>query len=764
MVTVKKKSAAAIAGILLLMQSPMPAWAQEAANDAQTNMQPAAEATVKAPTANDVRQSEEQVDKLKSQVNDYEAQIEEANINSSKLKNKITDLDDQIQLLQKEWDTIPGHGSEANEIQQKINSLKEQHTKSTEGLNRLTENKGSLEAEYNRINKELEQLSSDKLRADEKIVSLEEALGSLKSKEKQYETEIETLTQKIGVEEKSVATLKQEANNSNSIADNLGEALAKLVEELVEKQTEQKKLYEELRKNPNSDDVSEKLAALQDDLDKLSDQFDAKKRESDLADNKYIGIEKQRNLALQTIKNYQQQKQTATDSKAELLRKIAETEEQKKQAENSRDSLSLEYNNKSKEFNNKYHELQESKNEISKANVGLADLEKQLKTHTEKLDTIKKDEQRSAQFAVQIEQLNDQKSTLQQQQSEITASIAELQSHLTESSKQHENAVKEYEGLRDNYNRRNPNAPYVSKHQLSGSASQNSNAVEHATTEDNKNSSADGKVPAPSEAENSAKETTPAQAESSVKPEAAPVPAEPEAKLVQPEAEKPAKQQEVTPEESVVTPEESEKPTLEAVPPKTETKPAEPESAPVQPKTGKLAPESVAPAQAESPASAAHAADILNFAAYKAAIQKNNAIQKQSVREHTSEEQSADESNQTARSAAAKTAVSQSASTKQSTSAGNKTESEGKSSEKGKSADSKASEDTSADTNTKEADEKISDAENKKLKAQASATVETKPSDNAFTTLIWGALGALTITGAAAAGVTVMRHRRMPRA
>ena len=756
MVTVKKKSAAAIAGILLLMQSPMPAWAQEAANDAQTNMQPAAEATVKAPTANDVRQSEEQVDKLKSQVNDYEAQIEEANINSSKLKNKITDLDNRIQLLQKEWDAIPGHGSEANEIQQKINSLKEQQTKSTEGLNRLTENKGSLEAEYNRINKELEQLSSDKLRADEKIVSLEEALGSLKSKEKQYETEIETLTQKIGVEEKSVATLQQEASNSNSIADNLGEALAKLAGELVEKQKEQKKLYEELRKDPNSDEVSEKLAALQDDLDKLSDQFDAKKRESDLADNKYIGIEKQRNLALQTIKNYQQQKQAATDSKAELSRKIAETEEQKKQAENSRDSLSLEYNNKSKEFNNKYHELQESKNEISKANVGLADLEKQLKTHTEKLDTIKKDEQRSAQFAAQIEQLNDQKSTLQQQNN-LKDSIAELQSNLAESSKQHENAVKEYEGLRDNYNRRNPNAPYVSKHQLSGSASQNGNAVEHATTEDNKNSSADGKVPAPSETENSAKETTPAQAESSVKPEAAPAPVEPEAKLVQPEAEKPAKQQEVTPEES-------EKPTLEAVPPKTEAKPVEPESAPVQPKTGKLAPESVVPAQAESPASSAHAADILNFAAYKAAIQKNNAIQKQSVREHTSEEQSADESNQTARSASEKTAVSQSVSTKQSTSAGNKTESESKSSEKGKSADSKASEDTSADTNTKEADEKISDAENKKLKAQASATVETKPSDNAFTTLIWGALGALTITGAAAAGVTVMRHRRMPRA
>ena len=123
MVTVKKKSAAAIAGILLLMQSPMPAWAQEAANDVQTNMQPAAEATVKAPTADDVRQSEERVDKLKSQVNDYEAKIKEANTNSSELNNKITGLNNQIQLLQKEWETIPGHGSEANEIQQKILSL-----------------------------------------------------------------------------------------------------------------------------------------------------------------------------------------------------------------------------------------------------------------------------------------------------------------------------------------------------------------------------------------------------------------------------------------------------------------------------------------------------------------------------------------------------------------------------------------------------------------------------------------------------------------
>ena len=69
MVTVNKKSAAAIAGILLLMQSPMPAWAQAAADEVQS-VPAQTEATAKAPT-------EEAIEKAENQVRELEAQIEQ---------------------------------------------------------------------------------------------------------------------------------------------------------------------------------------------------------------------------------------------------------------------------------------------------------------------------------------------------------------------------------------------------------------------------------------------------------------------------------------------------------------------------------------------------------------------------------------------------------------------------------------------------------------------------------------------------------------
>ena len=70
MVTVNKKSAAAIAGILLFMQSPMPAWAQDAANEVQ-NVPTQAEVTKKAPTEEAIEKAEKRVRELEAQIEDY---------------------------------------------------------------------------------------------------------------------------------------------------------------------------------------------------------------------------------------------------------------------------------------------------------------------------------------------------------------------------------------------------------------------------------------------------------------------------------------------------------------------------------------------------------------------------------------------------------------------------------------------------------------------------------------------------------------------
>ncbi|RIY25604.1 hypothetical protein CJI51_06375 [Bifidobacteriaceae bacterium WP021] len=64
---------------------------------------------------------------------------------------------------------------------------------------------------------------------------------------------------------------------------------------------------------------------------------------------------------------------------------------------------------------------------------------------------------------------------------------------------------------------------------------------------------------------------------------------------------------------------------------------------------------------------------------------------------------------------------------------------------------------------TEEVEEKTP-VESNKPQAQASATAENKSSGNMLSNIMLGVLGVLTISGAAAAGVTVMRHRRLPRA
>lgn len=76
MVTVNKKSAAAIAGILLLMQSPMPAWAQDAADEVQ-NVPTQTEETAKASTEDKVQKAENLVSELKVKIETKKQELEE---------------------------------------------------------------------------------------------------------------------------------------------------------------------------------------------------------------------------------------------------------------------------------------------------------------------------------------------------------------------------------------------------------------------------------------------------------------------------------------------------------------------------------------------------------------------------------------------------------------------------------------------------------------------------------------------------------------
>lgn len=79
MVTVKKKSAAAIAGFVLFLQGPMPAWAQEAAEVVQ-NTQAQTEVTAKASTEEAIEKAEEQVQQLEAQIEEYKKKLQNLTI------------------------------------------------------------------------------------------------------------------------------------------------------------------------------------------------------------------------------------------------------------------------------------------------------------------------------------------------------------------------------------------------------------------------------------------------------------------------------------------------------------------------------------------------------------------------------------------------------------------------------------------------------------------------------------------------------------
>lgn len=152
------------------------------------------------------------------------------------------------------------------------------------------------------------------------------------------------------------------------------------------------------------------------------------------------------------------------------------------------------------------------------------------------------------------------------------------------------------------------------------------------------------------------------------------------------------------------------------------------------------------------------------------------AVEEQKQNENISQEQPAAQSSNPVRTVAVKDIVSEDAADKQSKPVESKTVESAKPSaktsesnvakENAKTAESTetAENDDVQDRPANETDEKISDTVSEKPKTQASATSENKSSGNMLSNIMLGVLGVLTISEAAAAGVTVMRHRRLPRA
>ena len=97
MVTVKKKSAAAIAGFVLFLQGPMPAWAQEAAEVVQ-NTQAQTEVTAKASTEEAIEKAEEQVQQLEAQIEEYKKKVAEFD----DLLNKISETEKRFENVEKD--------------------------------------------------------------------------------------------------------------------------------------------------------------------------------------------------------------------------------------------------------------------------------------------------------------------------------------------------------------------------------------------------------------------------------------------------------------------------------------------------------------------------------------------------------------------------------------------------------------------------------------------------------------------------------------
>ena len=127
MVTVNKKSAAVIAGLLLSLQSPMPAWAKDAANEVKDNTLTVSETTVNASTENKLLQVEHNIEELKSKIDDQTKNLEDVVNKLNKTIEEIQTLTKGIAQRQKELDGINKViGTDLAQAQAAIKDLKKQ--------------------------------------------------------------------------------------------------------------------------------------------------------------------------------------------------------------------------------------------------------------------------------------------------------------------------------------------------------------------------------------------------------------------------------------------------------------------------------------------------------------------------------------------------------------------------------------------------------------------------------------------------------------
>lgn len=658
MVTVKKKSAAAIAGFVLFLQGPMPAWAQEAAEVVQ-NTQVQTEATVKASTEEAIEKAEEQVHQLEAQIEEY--------------KKKVTEFDDLLnKISETEKIAENAENDKAKELLEAQNALKmdseaakakvvEFEKSKKEKESNLTGLKAAyefLKEQYDNAKLALDDLQNNE---QEKSETKERAAANIK----QYESQISNLHKEVDSLKESIASDSAQVQEHETKMTDLESALEKAVKEnsgdidsinnqLKKVSDDQNLLFKKIEGNRQS------VAAKEETLKQLDTLFKTAQQEFEKADEELKKIKDQ-----------------IDESKKDVAKKL--------EASNTKDSEVKKAESETKLLNNiienyksvgKGDELSQKIESLKRVIAGVKALKNNQPDARANNNKQKKQVEDSLRAA---------ETKLEETRVKVAALKAQLEQEKAQKNQQNSSSPAGNNEAKESEKQAAPVAPE------SSDSKKDNKSQEHAAP-----------VPAPPVA--------------SAPKAADPAPAVPEAKIPAPSAKAPA-----IPSAPVV--------------PSVSVAPATPAVPAVQVE------DNSAPAVSEAPSapsvSSAPAANPTVANTQKAVT---------TVAEVSKKVSSAAASQVPA-------AVIQSDNTSQAN----------------KSAESQVSEENSTKPennkgDVEEVDEKISDTVSEKPKTQASATSENKSSGNMLSTIMLGVFGALTISGAAAAGVTVMRHRRLPRA
>ncbi|RFT36179.1 chromosome partitioning protein ParA, partial [Bifidobacteriaceae bacterium NR015] len=311
MVTVKKKSAAAIAGFVLFLQGPMPAWAQEAAEVVQ-NTQVQTEATVKASTEEAIEKAEEQVHQLEAQIEEY--------------KKKVTEFDDLLNKI-----------SETEKIAENVAKIRERELLEAENASKMSvETAKAKAAEFEKSKKEKEiELSGLKeayKAAKEQYDNAKIYLNGLQSNEQEKSQIKERAAANVNKYESQISNLHKEV-------DSLNESIASDSAKIREYDTKIGELESALGKADQNNggniySIAEQFKNISNDQVSLSRKVE---------ENKKLVADKQRTLN-ELDANFKTEKQEFEQASTELQKIKDQIEESKKdvakklEAFNSKDS------------------------------------------------------------------------------------------------------------------------------------------------------------------------------------------------------------------------------------------------------------------------------------------------------------------------------------------------------------------------------------------------------------------------------------------